>query len=120
MRESYGDLEALEKLGNNKKLPFTKEQLKNEKLKNIDGESNIEVLLRMNEFFSEILHSNTSYKNIAIISHGAAIKFFLRQFCVLDENFNLIYNNKILKINSPSVFKITINGNQVNDIQQIY
>ena len=51
MRENYGDLNALKKLGEEKKLPFTKEQLIDKELKNIDGESNNEVEKRMNEFF---------------------------------------------------------------------
>lgn len=48
MKENYGNLDALKKLGEGKKLSFTKEQLIDKDLKNIDGESNKEVEKRMN------------------------------------------------------------------------
>ena len=108
MKENFGNLESLKKLGESKKLTFTKAQLIDEELKNVDGESKKEVVDRMNKFFYELTKKNNSYKNIAVISHGASIKFYLSQFCIIDENFNFIYNDKILKINSPCVIRIKI------------
>ena len=54
-------------------------QLLDENLKNIDGESNIEVRKRMLSFFEDLLNKY-SEKNIALVSHGAAIKYFLQNF----------------------------------------
>lgn len=105
--------------GEGKKLTFTKEQLIDNELKNIDGESNKEVAFRMNNFFNELINNNFC-ENVAVISHGAAIKFYLSQICTINNDFELIYNNKILKINSPSGLKIKIEENKISDIVQIY
>lgn len=119
MKENYGNLETLKKLGEGKRLSFTKEQLIDKELKNVEGESNKEVAFRMNDFLNELINNNLC-ENVAVISHGAAIKFYLSQFCTLNDDFELIYNNKILKINSPSVLKIKIQENKISDIVQIY
>ena len=78
MKENYGDLKSLEDLGKTKTRPFTDEQLLDENLKNIDGESLIEVRNRMNNFFNDLIN-DTSWNNVAVVSHGASIKFFLSQ-----------------------------------------
>ena len=87
MKENYGNLDALKKLCEGKKLPFTNEQLIDKELKNIDGESNKEVEKRMNEFFNELIKTNDDSKNIAVVSHGASIKFFLRNYFSLNYYF---------------------------------
>ncbi len=120
MKGNYGNLENLKKMQKNKKLSYTKEQLLDEKLKNEDGESNIEVSRRMSDFFNDLINSSNSCKSIAVISHGAAIKFYLSKFCTLNKDFELKYKDRILKINSPSVFKLKIKYNKLKDITQIY
>lgn len=120
MKGNYGNLENLKKMQKNKKLSYTKEQLLDEKLKNEDGESNIEVSRRMSDFFNDLINSSNSCKNIAVISHGAAIKFYLSKFCTLNKDCELKYKDRILKINSPSVFKLKIKYNKLKDITQIY
>ena len=121
MRENYGDLNALKKLGEKKKLTFTKEQLIDKELKNIDGESNNEVEKRMNEFFYElIIKNNNNNKNIAVVSHGASIKFFLSKYGSLNDDVELVYRNNILKITSPCVLKLEIVNKKICDIKQIY
>lgn len=50
MKENYGKLDTLKELGKTKTLPFTKEQLQDNNLKNIDGESYNDVITRMNNF----------------------------------------------------------------------
>ena len=75
-----GDLAELEKLGIGKKDSFTIEQLQNPSFKNIDGESNFEVRTRMLECINEILLKNGG-KKVAIVSHGAAIRFFIQNWC---------------------------------------
>lgn len=75
MKERYGSLSELKLLGEKMKLPFTKEQLIDKKLKNYGGESREQVVKRMNEIFNEIVIGHNENKNIAFVSHGASIKF---------------------------------------------
>lgn len=93
-----------------------------ENLKNIDGESNIEVRKRMLTFFKELLKKNTG-KNIALISHGAAIKYFLQHFCKYDFDTNsFIFENQIVcsaKLESPSILKLVFNDNNLKEIKKI-
>jgi len=102
-----GDLDSLKELGKTKKYPFTVEQLLDENLKNKDGESKVEVAKRMNEFLEEIL-KNENYSKIAVVSHGAAIKFLLMNWCKLNSDNELEYKNKTISLNSPRYNKINI------------
>jgi len=119
MKENYGDLEALKKLGKEKKHTFTEEQLCNENLKNIGGESCKEVQKRVQKFF-EMLIKMKECNHVAVISHGASIKFFLKQYCELNENKELTYKTHILRVNAPSVFQMNIMEEEMTDIIQIY
>ena len=115
-----GDLETLKKMAKNKKNSYTTEQLLNRKLKNKDGESCEEVSKRMKEKIQEIVENGP--ENIAIVSHGAAIKFYLSNFCRIDENINFIYNEKIIikkNINSPDIIKLTFSNNSLRNIEHI-
>jgi len=103
----------------NVKFDFTKMQLLDPKLKNISGESNIEVRKRMQEAISEIIKNNKE-KKIAIVSHGAAIKFYLLNYCNLNEELKLEYNGKELEIISPCLFKLTFRENELLNLEQIY
>lgn len=115
-----GDLETLKKMAKNKKNSYTTEQLLNRKLKNKDGESCEEVSKRMKEKIQEIVENGP--ENIAIVSHGTAIKFYLSNFCRIDENINFIYNEKIIikkNINSPDIIKLTFSNNSLRNIEHI-
>ena len=115
-----GDLETLKKMAKNKKNSYTTEQLLNRKLKNKDGESCEEVSKRMKEKLQEIVENGP--ENIAIVSHGAAIKFYLSNFCRIDENINFIYNEKIIIkkiINSPDIIELTFSNNSLRNIEHI-
>lgn len=98
------------------KNDYTTDQLLDERLKNKDGESNLEVRKRMTESVMEIL-DNYEGKKIAIVSHGAAIKFFLQNYCKYDkETENLIYNGKTVcckKLESPCLIKIVYKGKTI-------
>ncbi len=104
---------------------FTR-QFKDKDYKTINGESQNDVCLRMNEKINEILEKNNN-KNIAIFSHGYAIIFYLLQFVNLDyidedRIIKISYNNKILldgKINAPEVFKLVFDGKKLVDIDHI-
>lgn len=109
MNENYGDLVTLRELGMKSKNDYTTDQLIDENLKNKDGESNLEVRKRMIEFIMEVL-DNYEGKNIAIVSHGASIKYFLQNYCQYNqETESLLYNGKIVcpkKLESPCLIKI--------------
>ena len=76
-----------------------------ENLKNIDGENRIEVNKRMTTSLNKILKDNAG-KKVVIVSHGAAIKFLLMNWCDLNENCKLVYNNSIIEVESPSAIKL--------------
>ena len=117
------------KLGNLKELgEFMKEkstrdpsqeQLLNRTFRTSDGESAEQTRERMNEFFDKILKEYEGQK-IAVISHGGSIKFFLLNWCTVNENVKLIYNeNTILNIKSPCLLKLTFRKNKLIDLEQI-
>ena len=81
----------------------------------------------MSEAFDEIVSQHMG-KRIAMFSHGCAITFFLMRWCSLksvnqSKILELEFNGKTVmnkKINSPEVFKITLNQkNEVIDIDNI-
>lgn len=73
----------------------------------------------MNKFFKRIL-KEYSGKRIAVVSHGGSIKFFLLNWCTVNEDVKLVYNNeKILNIKSPCLLKLTFKENELIDLEQI-
>lgn len=122
MKENYGDLETLEVLGKESKNNLTVDQLLNPLLKNKDGESNIEVRKRMLEFLNNVLEKYSGEK-IAIVSHGAAIKFLIQNWCEYDYNENaFLYNGKFIfsqDIETPSIIKIIFCEDKVLSIEKI-
>jgi len=67
----------------------------------------------MNKFFDKILKEYEG-KRIAVISHGGSIKFFLLNWCTVNENVKLVYNkNTILNIKSPCLLKLTFRTNRL-------
>lgn len=122
MKENYGDLEALKKLGEGKTRDYTTEQLLDENLKNKDGESNLEVRKRMLEILYEILEKHNG-KRIVVVSHGAAIKFLLQNFCeyICDENI-FKYNGETVcmaKLESPCIIKMIFKDKIINVIEKL-
>lgn len=114
-----GDLNSLKELGKNKKYPFTEEQLLDENLKNVDGESRFEVSKRMNYMLNKILCENKG-KKIAIVSHGAALKFLLMNWCKLDDKVRLIYKDKVtLDLKSPCAIKLEFNENNLENLSVV-
>ena len=117
------------KLGNLKELgEFMKdkstrdpsqEQLLNRTFRTSEGESAEQTRERMNEFFDKILEEYEG-KKIAVISHGGSIKFFLLNWCAVNANVQLVYNeNIILNIKSPCLLKLTFKENKLIDLEQI-
>lgn len=122
MKENCGnlnDLKQLEKLFDNS---FSKEQLLNENLKNNEGETNIDVRKRMVLAINDILKNNYG-KRIAIVSHGAAIKFYLQNFCKFDGLNDVFYfkGKEVcpFQIKSPGVLKLQFDDNNLMEIKVI-
>ena len=116
------------KLGNLKELgEFMKdkktrdpsqEQLLDRKFKTSDGESAEDTRERMTKFFDRILKEYKG-KKIAVVSHGGSIKFFLLNWCKVNEDVRLVYNNTVLDITSPFLLKMTFKENNLINLKQI-
>ena len=89
----------------------------NPKLKCTNGENMEEVKARMDDSVKRIVNENVG-KKVAIISHGAAIKFFLMNWCKLSGAY-LYYKENCIKVNSPGVIKILIEDGSVVNIETI-
>ncbi len=97
----------------------SQEQLLDRTFRTSDGESAEQTRERMNKFFDKILRKYKG-KRIAVISHGGSIKFFLLNWCTVNENVKLVYNkNKILNIKSPCLLKLTFRKNELINLEQI-
>lgn len=116
-----GDLEKLKLLGQTKKRSYTQEQLLDENLKNEVGESHKEVKERLYNITLDILTKNKG-KTCAVISHGAAIKFLLMNWCNLDESLNISYNGKIVvkeTIDYTGIIKLEFENDKLINIQNV-
>ena len=58
-------------------------------------------------------------KRIALVSHGALLSFLLTNWCELNEDVKLIWNNKIIEIKEPSITKLTFDDGNLIDIESI-
>ena len=73
----------------------------------------------MNIFFDKILKEYEG-KRIAVISHGGSIKFFLLNWCKVNDNVTLVYKDDlILNIKSPCLLKLTFRKNELINLEQI-
>lgn len=118
MKENCGDIKALEELGKNKKNSYTTEQLIDKNFKNTGGENRIEVTSRMEKALNFILSKNLG-KNIAIVSHGASIKFLLMKWCNLNKNNQIEFNGKIITLNSPGIIELVYDNKKLVQLTQI-
>ena len=89
----------------------------NPKLKCTNGESMEEVKVRMDDSVRRIAQENVG-KKVAIVSHGAAIKFFLMNWCKLSGAY-LYYKENCIRVNSPGIIKILIKDQEVTSIETI-
>lgn len=115
-----GNLSELGKFMKNKNTRDpSQEQLLERTFRTSDGESAEQTRERMNKFFNKILKEYEE-KRIAVISHGGSIKFFLLNWCTVNENVKLVYNkNTILNIKSPCLLKLTFRKNKLISLEQI-
>lgn len=97
----------------------SQEQLLDRTFRTSNGESAEQTRERMNKFFDKILKEYEG-KRIAIVSHGGSVKFFLLNWCTVNENVELVYNkNTILNIKSPCLLKLTFRKNELINLEQI-
>ena len=118
----YGDF-----TDDNYKDIFWTKQFIDENLKNINGESQKEVRERFEDKINYIL-DNSSNDEIAIVSHNAAIIFYLLKYCTLvtaevPKKLTIKYKDKILIkdsiMKSPSIMKLVFDNNRLLDIDYI-
>ena len=96
----------------------SREQLAFPDFKTRDGESANETNKRMTDFIDFILKEYEG-KKIAIVSHGGSIKFYLLSYCKVNRDLNLEYNGNELRVISPCLLKLTFNGKQLENLEQI-
>ena len=97
----------------------SREQLAFPDFKTRDGESANETNKRITDFIDFVLKEYEG-KKTAIVSHGGTIKFYLLSYCKVNKNLNLEYNGNELKITPPCLLKLTFNGKQLENLEQIY
>lgn len=114
-----GNLDELAIFMKNKKTRDpSQEQLLDTTFKTSNGESAEDTNKRMNIVLNKMLNEYSS-KKIAIVSHGGAIKFYLLNWCSINEDVKLVYKDKILDITSPCLLKLTFIENKLIDLEQL-
>ena len=96
----------------------SQEQLLDRTFRTSDGESAEQTRERMNKFLDKILKEYEG-KRIAVISHGGSIKFFLLNWCTVNENVKLVYKDIVLNITSPCLLKMRFRKNEFINIEQL-
>ena len=113
-----GNLEDLSKWMKNKKFGVVQAYLQDRKWKAKEGESCEEATKRVTAFVQKILNENKG-KRIVLVSHGALISFLLSNWCELNEEMKLIFNNKVIEIKEPSITKLTFENQELLNIEPI-
>lgn len=72
----------------------------------------------MEKAFKRIFSENAG-KKVAIVSHGAAIKFLLMKWCDLGKNYQIEFNKNIITLESPSIIKLTFEDEILKELIQI-
>jgi len=115
-------MEKYKDTGVKKSINYTVDQLLDENLKCEDGESNKEVRERMVNCIFEIIQNNLQ-KRVAVVSHGAAIKYFIQHWCEYNyETDSFFFGgrevcSRILK--APSVLELKFEDKNLVAIQEI-
>ena len=108
---------------------FWLQQLKNEQIKNKNGESQQEVRNRMLNGIKKVLENIKDNESAVIVSHASAITFLLMNWCELidasleDKKRHLKYKNKTIindSFKTSEIFKLTFKTNkEIIDICRI-
>ena len=113
-----GNLEDLSRWMKNKPFGVVQAYLQDKKRKAREGESCEEAKERVTSLLQKILKENMG-KKIVLVSHGALITFLLTNWCELNEEMKLVFNNKIIEIKEPSVTKLTFDKQKLICIESI-
>ena len=113
-----GNLEDLTKWMKNKTFGVVQAYLQDKKWKAREGESCEEATKRVTLFLEKILKENNG-KRILLVSHGALISFLLTNWCDLNEEIKVVYNNKVIEIKEPSITKLTFENQKLLNIESI-
>lgn len=113
-----GNMEDLAKWMENKKYGVVQSYMLDKKYKGRDGESCEEATKRISEFLDFILEKYEG-KRIALVSHGALLSFLLTNWCELNKEVKLIWNNKVIEIKEPSITKLIFDNRKLIDIESI-
>ena len=113
-----GNLEDLSKWMEKKTIGVVQAYLQNQKWKAREGESCEDATKRVTHFLQKILKENKG-KRIVLVSHGALISFLLTNWCDLDDEMKLIFNNKVIEIKEPSITKLTFENQKLLNIESI-
>ncbi len=113
-----GNLEDLSKWMENKTIGVVQAYLQDKKWKAREGESCEEATKRVTVFLEKILEKNIG-KRIVLVSHGALISFLLTNWCELNEELKLTFNNKVIEIKEPSITKLTFDNQNLLNIESI-
>jgi broad specificity phosphatase PhoE len=120
-----GDLATLKQLAIDKANDYSRyaiDQLVNPDFKNKDGESNNETMERMFDGISYLLNSNSN-KRIAVVSHGAAIKFLLMKWCTYEhESDSILYKGKFIcntQIDTTDCIRLTFKDKELASIKKM-
>ena len=113
-----GNMEDLAKWMKNKKYGVVQSYMLDKKYKGREGESCEEATKRISEFLNFILEEYGG-KRIALVSHGALLSFLLTNWCEINEEVKLIWNNKIIEIKEPSITKLIFDNKNLIDIESI-
>lgn len=109
------------------KEEFWINQFINKDLKNINGESQVDVQNRMHIKIKEILNKNNN-KKVAIVCHNACVLFYLLKFCTLEnaevnKKLTIKFNDKVLIedniMKSPSIMKLEFEDDKLLNISYI-
>lgn len=113
-----GNLEDLSKWMEKKTIGVVQAYLQNQKWKAREGESCEDATKRVTHFLQKILKENKG-KRIVLVSHGALISFLLTNWCDLNDEMKLIFNNKVIEIKEPSITKLTFENQKLLNIEPI-
>ena len=58
-------------------------------------------------------------RKLLLLAIGGSIKFFLLNWCKINEDVKLVYNNTVLDITSPCLLKMTFRKNELVNLEQI-
>ena len=118
----YGDFDQ-----STDKEEFWINQFKDEKLKNLNGESQEEVRGRLDNKINYLLEQSDN-KIIAIVTHNACTLFYLLKYCKLinaqiPKKLTISYNDKVLIkdgiMASPSIMKLEFEDKRLLNIEYI-